>query len=67
LTPVVRSLTLVAVTTRTVIKPTPKQLRKALLKSGGSITQAAVELGVHRVTIHKWMREYGIEVQRIVA
>lgn len=39
----------------------------ALLKSGGSVTQAAVELGVHRVTIHKWMREYGIEVQRIVA
>jgi transcriptional regulator of acetoin/glycerol metabolism len=55
------------VTTRTVLKPTPEELRKALLKSGGSVTQAAVELGVHRVTILKWMREYGIEVQRIVA
>ena len=54
-------------TTRTITKPTPDELRKALLKSGGSITQAAVGLGVHRVTIHKWMREYGIEVQRIVA
>jgi len=51
-------------TARSVTKPTTEQLRQALLANGGSVTRTAVELGVHRVTVHKWMREYGIYVER---
>jgi len=58
--------TIVIVPTRDVIKPTADELRATLLRNGGLITRAAAELGVHRVTVHKWMREYGIEVQRVV-
>lgn len=45
-------------------KPTSEELRQALLKSGGSVTHTASQLGVHRVTVHKWMRDYGIYVER---
>jgi hypothetical protein len=48
-------------------QPTPVELRRLLMENGGSVTQTAAEIGVHRVTIHKWMRDYGIAVQRIVA
>ena len=51
-------------TTSPVTKPTPDQLRDALVKSGGSVTQTATDLGVHRVTVHKWMRDYGITLER---
>jgi transcriptional regulator of acetoin/glycerol metabolism len=54
------------VTTRTVIKPTPDGLRAALTESGGNVSAAAKELGVSRVTVHKWMREYGLAVQRVI-
>jgi transcriptional regulator of acetoin/glycerol metabolism len=53
-------------TTRAVTKPTASELGKALLEHGGSVTKTAETIGVHRVTIHKWMREYGIEVKRVV-
>ena len=52
---------------RTLTRPTADELRKALAKHGGSVTQTAKTLGVNRVTVHKWMRKWGIEVQRIVA
>jgi transcriptional regulator of acetoin/glycerol metabolism len=54
------------VTTRTVIKPTADELRATLTKNSGTVTAAAKELGVSRVTVHKWMREYGLEVQRVI-
>lgn len=66
LTPVVVAITFVAVTTRLGPKPTAAELGEALLEHGGSVTQTAVALGVHRVTVHKWMREYGIEVKRVI-
>jgi transposase-like protein len=49
------------VTNRTVTKPTIEELTAALVRNGGSVTQTATEYGVHRVTLHKWMREYGIK------
>jgi transcriptional regulator of acetoin/glycerol metabolism len=66
LTPVVVAITFVIVTTRTTPKPTADELRDALMEHGGSVTQTAAGFEVHRVTIHKWMREYGIEVRRVV-
>lgn len=48
-------------TNRTVTKPTIEELTAALVRNGGSVTQTAMEYGVHRVTLHKWMREYGIK------
>lgn len=48
-----------------VTKPGPEGLRKALVRNGGSVTQTATALGVHRVTVHKWMREYGISLGRV--
>jgi transcriptional regulator of acetoin/glycerol metabolism len=51
------------VTTRTVTKPTADDLRDALVRNGGSVTQTAAEFGVHRVTVHNWMRSYGIKRQ----
>ena len=46
--------------------PTELQIRAALEASRGSVTVAAETLGVHRTWLHRLMRKYGIEVQRIV-
>lgn len=46
---------------------TEAELRKALEQSKGSVTDAAKVLGVHRVTVYKLMRRFGVEVRREVA
>ena len=66
MTSVVTLITVVTVTARTVTKPTADELRAALLRNGGSVTRTGKELGVHRVTVHKWMRDYGLEVKRVI-
>lgn len=43
-----------------------RQLREALATAEGSPTKAAVLLGVTRMTIHRRMKKYGIEIQRVV-
>jgi transcriptional regulator of acetoin/glycerol metabolism len=47
--------------------PTPDAVRAVLARSGGSVTEAALMLGVHRTTLHRLMRRYGIEIKRITA
>jgi len=42
------------------------QVRKAL-KDAGSVSEAAVLLGVSRRTMYRLMKRYGIEIKRIVA
>lgn len=47
--------------------PTPiseEQVRKVLAECEGSPTKAAAALGIHRVTVYKLMKRYGIEVKR---
>jgi len=46
-------------------KPTAEGLKTALLINGGSVTRTAGALGVSRQTVHKWMRGYGIYVDRV--
>lgn len=53
--------------TNDVQPPTEDQIRAALKASRGSVTVAAETLGIHRTWLHRLMRKYGIEVQRIVA
>ena len=45
------------------IRPTRDELIEALERAG-SITAAAVALGVSRKTVHVWIRDLGITVQR---
>lgn len=47
--------------------PTEDQIRAALKAARGSVTVAAETLGIHRTWLHRLMRKFGIEVQRIVA
>lgn len=46
---------------------TADKLRAALTLSNGNVTQAAQTLGVSRVTVYKWMKRYGISIQRVAA
>jgi transcriptional regulator of acetoin/glycerol metabolism len=43
-----------------------RQLREALAVADGSPTRAAALLGVSRVTVHRRMKKYGIEIKRVV-
>ena len=43
--------------------PTEEQIREAIA-STGSITAAAVHLGVTRQTLHRWLRDLAITVER---
>jgi transcriptional regulator of acetoin/glycerol metabolism len=43
-----------------------KDIREAL-KTAGSVTAAAVLLGISRMTMYRLMTRYGIEIKRIVA
>jgi len=43
------------------------KLRAALTLSGGNVSEAARTLGVSRVTMYKWMKRYGISIQRTAA
>jgi len=45
---------------------TELQVREALTAESGSVTAAAKRLGVHRTTVHRLIRDYGIEVRREV-
>lgn len=47
--------------------PSEAQIRAALKASRGSVTVAAETLGIHRTWLHRLMRKYGIEVQRVIA
>jgi transcriptional regulator of acetoin/glycerol metabolism len=44
-----------------------RKVREALRLARGSINVAAESLGVHRSTVYRLMRKYGIEITRIVA
>ena len=41
-----------------------RQLREALDRADWSPTRAAVALGVSRMTVHRRMKKYGIEIER---
>jgi two-component system response regulator HydG len=43
-----------------------RQLREALDRADGSPTRAAVILGVSRMTVHRRMKKYGVEIKRVV-
>lgn len=43
--------------------PDPAVIRAAL-EEAGTVEKAAERLGVHRATLHRWMRELGIKVRR---
>ena len=43
-----------------------RQLREALAAADGSPTRAGEILGVTRMTVHRRMRKYGVEIQRVV-
>jgi transcriptional regulator of acetoin/glycerol metabolism len=45
--------------------PDPAVLR-AVLEDEGSVTAAAVKLGVSRRTVHRWIKALGIRVERRV-
>lgn len=45
---------------------TVEKVRAALIAAGGSPTKAAELLGVSRQTVHTWMRDNGIRVERRV-
>jgi two-component system, NtrC family, response regulator HydG len=44
-----------------------RQLREALARSDGSPTRAAALLQVSRVTVHRRMKKYGIQIKRVAA
>lgn len=46
---------------------TEAEVREALEQAEGSATRAALILKVHRVTVYKLMRRFGIEIRREVA
>lgn len=48
-------------------RPVPDVLTDMYVKDGLSQEQVAVALGVTRLTIARWLREYGIEKPEIVA
>jgi transcriptional regulator of acetoin/glycerol metabolism len=41
-------------------------LRKALTEAEGSPTKAALLLGVTRMTVHRRMKKYGVEIKRVI-
>jgi two-component system response regulator HydG len=41
-----------------------RRLRAALELAGGSTPKAAVILGVSRMTVWRWVKKYGIEIER---
>ena len=43
-----------------------RQLREALTTAEGSPSRAAVILGVTRMTVHRRMKKYGIEIKRVI-
>lgn len=43
-----------------------RQLREALTAAEGSPTKAALLLGVTRMTVHRRMKKYGVEIKRVV-
>jgi transcriptional regulator of acetoin/glycerol metabolism len=43
-----------------------RELRRALTEAEGSPTKAGVLLGVTRMTVHRRMKKYGIEIKRVV-
>jgi transcriptional regulator of acetoin/glycerol metabolism len=45
----------------------PEQTVRQALRDGGSVSAAAVLLGISRVTLYRLMTRYGIEIKRIVA
>jgi len=47
--------------------PTEQQVRKALEAARGSVTVAAMTLGLSRQSVYRLIRKYGIELRRIVA
>ncbi len=46
---------------------TESRIRAALTLANGNVSEAARTLGVSRVTIYKWMKRYGISIQRTAA
>ena len=46
---------------------TERAVRDALKAEGDSVTQAAKRLGVHRATVYRLMKRYGITIRRIIA
>jgi DNA-binding transcriptional LysR family regulator len=44
-------------------KPNEEEIRTAIAEAG-SITAAATRLGVTRQTLHRWLRELAITVER---
>ena len=43
-----------------------RRLREALEAADGMPSRAAVILGVTRMTVHRRMKKYGVEIQRVV-
>jgi two-component system response regulator HydG len=43
-----------------------RQLREALASTDGSPTRAAALLGVSRMTVHRRIKKYGVQVKRVV-
>ena len=43
-----------------------RQLREALGTADGSPTRAALLLGVSRMTVHRRMKKFGVEIKRVV-
>lgn len=43
-----------------------RRLREALQAAEGSPTKAAALLGVTRMTVHRRMKKYGVEIARVV-
>jgi transcriptional regulator of acetoin/glycerol metabolism len=46
---------------------TADKIRAALTLSGGNVSEAARTLGVSRVTVYKWMKRWGITIERVAA
>lgn len=45
---------------------TPERIRAALTLHNGNVSAAARALGVTRVTLYKWMKRWGISVDRTI-
>jgi len=43
-----------------------RHLREALGAADGSPTRAALLLGVSRMTVHRRMKKFGVEIKRVV-
>ena len=46
---------------------TERAIRDALKETEGDVALAAIRLGVHRATVYRLMKRYGIEIRRIIA